>query len=69
MEKTLLVAGMHCMGCENRINNACSTIENVNSIKANHEDGTVLVSLENEEALNKVINKIEDLGFEVTEVK
>lgn len=61
----LSVTGMACEGCEKRIVNALSQISGVTKVTANHSTG--IVEIECSQALNKseIIEKIEDLGFEV----
>lgn len=64
-ELLLNVEGMHCGGCEKRIQNAVSDIDGVENVEASFEAGTVKVTL------NKVVDEkaiketIEDIGFEV----
>lgn len=66
-EIILNVEGMHCGGCEARIKNSVSEIDGVESVTANHNDGTVKITL-NKEIDKKVIQEaIEDIGFEVKE--
>lgn len=66
-EIIIKVEGMVCNGCENRVQNALKTINGVEKVVANHTNGTVTVTSndEVEEALLK--EKIEDIGFEVKE--
>ena len=59
------VEGMVCNGCENRVQNALKTIEGVEEVIANHENGTVKVTLNKEVDENTIKEKIEDIGFEV----
>lgn len=66
-EIVLKVEGMVCEGCENRVQNAVSTIEGVEKVVANHEAGIVTITAK-ENVDEKVIKeKIEDIGFEVVE--
>lgn len=59
------VKGMVCNGCENRVQNALKTIEGVEEVVANHNDGTVKVTLKEEVSKDVIKEKIEDIGFEV----
>ena len=59
------VEGMVCNGCENRVQNALKTIDGVEEVIANHENGTVKVTLNKEVEENTIKEKIEDIGFEV----
>ena len=69
MKLVLKVEGMHCEGCENRIKNALSTINNVNKIEANHETKEVIVEYSDEINVKEVKDTLEDLGFEVKNEK
>ena len=65
MKETILkVKGMACEGCENRIQNALKTIEGVETVVANHNDGTVKVMADGVDE-NVLKEKIEDIGYEV----
>ena len=61
---TIKVNGMVCDGCENRVKNALSTLDGVESIEASHKTGIVTV-ISNKEIEKSVIeDRINDLGFE-----
>ena len=66
MKKTeFKVNGMDCEGCENRVKNALSMIDGVESVDANHNTGIVTI-LSNVDLEKSVIEeKIDDIGFEV----
>ena len=61
------IEGMMCNGCENRVQNALQTIEGVKKVVANHVDGTVTVTLNNDIDESIIKEKLEDLGYEVKE--
>lgn len=63
-EIILKVQGMECEGCENRIQNALRNMEGIQNVVANHKEGTVTVTA-NENLINDIKEKIEDLGFDV----
>ena len=66
-EIKIKVNGMVCAGCENRVKNALSLIDGVESVEASHEKGCVIV-ISNKEIEKQVLEeKIDDLGFEVVE--
>lgn len=66
MEKIIIkVEGMVCGGCENRVKNALSTIEEVEKVEASHETGIVTVTANKEIEKSILEEKIEDIGFEV----
>ncbi len=64
-EITLKVEGMHCSGCEKRIQNAVEAIEGVKKVTAKHKKGIVTVKAD--DALNEkeIKEKINNLGFSV----
>lgn len=63
MKETIIkVQGMACEGCENRIQNALKNIEGIEKVVANHKEGTVTVTA-NENLITSIKEKIEDLGF------
>ena len=64
-EITIKVKGMMCTGCENRVINALSSLDNVKNVEASHIEGTVKVILNEEISIDIIKEKIEDLGFEV----
>ena len=47
-ETNLIVNGMMCGGCENRVKNAIKNIEGVENVTADHNTGKVLVISNNE---------------------
>ncbi len=66
-ELVIKVEGMVCGGCENRVKNALQTLDGVNSVEASHENGIVKVNFDDSVDVNKIKEKIEDIGFEVKE--
>lgn len=68
MEEIILnVEGMHCGGCENRIQNAVKDIDGVESVVANHNDGSVKIKVNTSVDVNLIKETINDIGFEVKE--
>ena len=66
-EIILNVEGMHCGGCETRIQNAVKNIEGVENVIANHNDGTVKITLNTNIEKSVIVETIEDIAFEVKE--
>ena len=64
-EINLNVEGMMCGGCENRIQNAVKNMEGVELVVANHQEGIVKLSLNENADISKIKEKIEDIGFAV----
>ena len=68
MEITLNVEGMMCEKCEERVQNALKALEYVKDAKASHEEGTVIVTVTEENYdVDEMIETIEDLGYEAEE--
>ncbi len=65
MEKKLNIEGMKCEGCVNRIKNALSTVKGIESFTLSLEKKELIISVKKESTIKKVIDKIENLGFEV----
>lgn len=63
-EIQIKVNGMVCEGCENRVKNALSTLDGVESIEASHKTGIVTVISNKEFERSVIEEKINDLGFE-----
>lgn len=64
-ELIIKVEGMVCSGCESRVQNVVTQIEGVEKVIANHKDGIVTITL-NQEINEEIIKeKIEDIGFKV----
>ena len=68
-EIELKIEGMMCTGCENRVQNALKTIDGVEEVKANHEDGSVNIKANDNVEISTVKEKVEDIGYEVKEAK
>ncbi len=66
-EIILNVQGMHCEGCERRVNNALSQIDGVDEVIANHNKGTVTIKTNSKVDIDEIKEKIDDLGYEVKE--
>lgn len=64
-ETKIKVNGMVCEGCENRVKNALSTIDGVQSVEASYKTGEVTVTSNEEVPKTTLEEKIDDIGFEV----
>ncbi len=63
-EIILKVQKIACEGCENRIQNALKNMEGIENVVASHKEGTVTI-VANEIDIDKIKERIEDLGFTV----
>lgn len=66
-ETTIKITGMSCSGCENRVQNALKTLDDIEEVEADHTTGIVKVTTKNEVPENAIKAKLTDLGFEVEE--
>ena len=64
-ETNLIVNGMMCGGCENRVKNAIKNIEGVENVAADHNTGKVIVISDNEVSEEIIKEALEDIGYEV----
>ena len=64
-ETNLIVKGMMCGGCENRVKNAIKNIEGVENVTADHNTGKVIVISDNEVSEESIKEALEDIGYEV----
>ena len=67
-EKTLIVEGMHCENCEIRVENAVNRIEGA-VCKASHKKKTAVVSLSREVSDEQLRQAVEEMGYQVLEVR
>lgn len=66
---TVTIEGMHCSGCENRVETKLSRIEGVRSVQADHDAGTAAVTLvAGQEDLEALREAVETLGFDCVDV-
>lgn len=66
MKETIIkVSGMECSGCENRIKNALSAIEGIETVDANHETGIVTIKTNDEISQETLEETIDNLGFDI----
>ena len=64
-EIILIVNGMMCGGCENRVKNAIKNIEGVENVTADHNTGKVIIISNNEVSEEIIKETLEDIGYEV----
>ena len=65
MEKTLKVKGMMCPHCEARVKKVVEAIPGVESAVASHTEGTVVVTLTEDVAIDVIKKAIEDQDYKV----
>ena len=66
-ELLIKVDGMHCEGCEKRIQNALKNLKEIKKVIDKYKKGTVNIILKKEISKVKIKEIIEDIGFFVKE--
>jgi copper chaperone len=61
----LKVKGMHCDGCENRLQKVLSEVVGVTKVDANHQTGEVEVRVTSAVSEDEIKEKVAHLGYEV----
>lgn len=61
----LIIEGMHCEGCVNRIKNVLSTVKGISSYNLSLESKKLEIEVKKDKVIDEVTKKIENLGFEV----
>ena len=70
MRKKLMIDGMSCNHCVSHLNTAlCEEIDGVEVIEISLEDKFVIVDMNNNVDLNRLNELIEELGFELKDIK
>lgn len=65
---SLKVTGMHCEGCENRIQKVIEKIESVSNVKADREAEKVEFDFDGSaDTITAVKSKINELGYKIKE--
>ena len=64
-ETNLIVNGMMCGWCKNRVKNAIKNIEGVENVTADYNTGKVIVILNNEVSEEIIKETLEDIGYEI----
>ena len=68
MQTTLKITGMHCGGCETKLQKMLPRIESVDNVAADREAETVSFEYDgSDDTLSAVKSKIGDLGYQVAE--
>lgn len=64
-ETILIVNGMMCEGCENRVKNVIRNIEGVENVTADHSTGKVTVISNNQVSKEIIKEALQNIGYEV----
>ena len=68
-QKIIKVEGMHCESCAKRIKKALETKKEIKKIKIDLKKKEVILTYTNSLDEQGIKNLIEDLGYQVTEIK
>ena len=68
-QKIIKVDGMHCEYCAKRIKKALETKKEIKKIKIDLKKKEVILTYTNSLDEQEIKNLIEDLGYQVTEIK
>ena len=68
-ELIIKIEGMRCGGCSKRVENALSALKEVKNVKVSLEEKQAIVILKKEIDPNVIKETIDNLGFNVTEIK
>lgn len=69
MKKTIFIEGMSCGHCVNHVKEALSELEGVLDVVVSLEDKKAEIEMENEISNEKIKEAIEELEFEVLDIK
>ena len=69
IKKTLLIEGMRCGGCEKNVQKHLLEIDGIVKVTASHINKNAEVIMEKEISDNEFKKVIEELGFQLIEVK
>ncbi|MBP5446354.1 MAG: heavy-metal-associated domain-containing protein [Acholeplasmatales bacterium] len=69
MEKKILIEGMKCSGCANRVNNALKSIKGIKKIDVNLENKCANITYKKDITNEELTKAIEDLGFKVVGIE
>lgn len=68
MIKKVRIIGMSCGHCSARVKEILETIEGVSKVKVNLEEKNAILELTSEVSDNVIINKINEVGYEVIDI-
>lgn len=69
MEKTMIIEGMMCSHCENRVKKTLEAIDGVESALVSHESGSAVVTLKKDVPDGTLKSAVEGEGYTVKEIR
>jgi len=67
--KTIFIEGMHCEHCSKRVTEALKSVKGVKSVFISLEEKKAEITVKTDMKDESLRQVIEDIGFEVTEIK
>ena len=68
MEKTVLIEGMMCPHCSNRVKEVLSKLDGVTEVTVSHEAGNAIIKSDKEISDEVIKNTIETAGYVVKNI-
>ena len=69
IKKTIFIEGMSCGHCSKRVEEALKNVKDVKSVKVNLETKNAVVALKNDIENELLKTAVEDIGFQVINIK
>lgn len=63
MNTTIYIQNLKCGGCANTVTKNLTTIDDITNIEVNVDESSVTFNYENEDALNRVKETLQKLGY------
>lgn len=63
MNTTIYIQNLKCGGCANTVTKNLTTIDNITDVEVNVDESSVTFNYENEDALNRVKETLQKLGY------
>jgi len=67
--KTIKIDGMSCMHCVKKVEDALKKVKGIKQVEVNLEEKKATVTMKQEVSNEELKNTIEDLGYNVGEIK
>ena len=69
MQRIIVIEGMMCNGCVNRVKNSLEQIDGVQEVNVSLEDKKAIVTLNANVSNDELKSAVEDLDFKVTSIE
>ncbi len=69
MQRIIVIEGMMCNGCVNRVKNSLEQIDGVQEVNVSLEDKKAIVTLNDNVSNDELKSAVEDLDFKVTSIE